>query len=75
MTTTKHEYRVIGTRPVRPDGLDKVTGRAEFGADIRLPGMLHGRVKRSPPSPCEHQEHRRLEGARAGWRAGGRHGR
>src|SRR3989304_4069871 len=42
------EDRVIGTRPVRPDGADKVTGRAQFGADIRLPGMLYGRIKRSP---------------------------
>jgi CO/xanthine dehydrogenase Mo-binding subunit len=41
-------YRVIGSRPVRPDGVDKVTGRAQYGADIRFPGMLHGRVKRSP---------------------------
>ena len=50
MTTTAptKEYRVIGTRPVRPDGADKVTGRAQFGADIRLPGMLYGRIKRSP---------------------------
>jgi CO/xanthine dehydrogenase Mo-binding subunit len=39
---------VIGTRPVRPDGVDKVTGRAIYGADVRLPGMLYGRVKRSP---------------------------
>ncbi len=45
---TKEGYRVIGTRPIRPDGADKVTGRAEYGADIRLPGMLYGRVKRSP---------------------------
>ncbi len=40
--------KVVGTRPVRPDGADKVTGRANFGADLRLPGMLEGRVKRSP---------------------------
>jgi CO/xanthine dehydrogenase Mo-binding subunit/aerobic-type carbon monoxide dehydrogenase small subunit (CoxS/CutS family) len=40
--------RVVGTRPVRPDGVDKVTGRAMFGADMRLPGMLVGRIKRSP---------------------------
>ena len=39
---------VVGTRPIRPDGADKVTGRANFGADLRLPGMLAGRVKRSP---------------------------
>ena len=38
----------IGTRPVRPDGVDKVTGRANFGADHALPGMLHGKVVRSP---------------------------
>ena len=41
-------YRVIGTRPVRPDGADKVTGRAIYGADVRMPGMLHGKVLRSP---------------------------
>ena len=42
------EYKVIGTRPIRHDGTDKVTGRAQYGADIRLTGMLFGRVKRSP---------------------------
>ena len=42
------EYRVIGKRPIRPDGADKVTGRATYGADIHLTGMLFGRVKRSP---------------------------
>ena len=42
------EYRVVGTRPVRPDGVDKVTGRAAFGADMTLPGMIWGKVKRSP---------------------------
>src|SRR5438876_10782577 len=41
-------YKVIGTRPVRPDGTDKVTGRALYGADVNLPGMLCGRVLRSP---------------------------
>src|SRR5499426_1649554 len=41
-------YHVVGTRPIRHDGLDKVTGRAKFGADINLPGMLHGKVLRSP---------------------------
>ncbi|HEX5998460.1 MAG TPA: xanthine dehydrogenase family protein molybdopterin-binding subunit [Hyphomicrobiaceae bacterium] len=38
----------IGTRPIRPDGVDKVTGRARFGADLALPGQLVGRVLRSP---------------------------
>src|SRR5438270_7516861 len=41
-------YKVIGTRPIRHDGLDKVTGRAQYGADIQLAGLLHGRVLRSP---------------------------
>ena len=43
----KH-YRWIGTRPIRPDGVDKVTGRAKFGADYVFPGMLVGKVLRSP---------------------------
>src|SRR5947209_11927383 len=42
------KYRVIGTRPVRPDGVDKVTGRAIYGADVVLPRMVHGKVVRSP---------------------------
>lgn len=42
------EYKVVGKRPIRPDGADKVTGKAMYGADINLPGMLHGRVLRSP---------------------------
>ena len=42
------KYRVIGTRPPRPDGVDKVTGAANFGADIQIAGMIHGRVLRSP---------------------------
>ena len=44
----KRVYKVIGTRPIRHDGTDKVTGRALYGADIRLPGMLYGAVLRSP---------------------------
>src|SRR6201986_3492920 len=42
------DLRVVGTRPVRPDGVDKVTGRAMFGADMVMAGMLWGKVKRSP---------------------------
>ena len=44
------EYGVVGTRPVRPDGLDKVTGRAQYGADVKLTGLLHGKILRSPHS-------------------------
>ena len=42
------DLKAIGTRPVRPDGIDKVTGRAAFGADLNLPSMLQGKVLRSP---------------------------
>lgn len=42
------EFKLIGTTPNRPDGLDKVTGRARYGADISAPGMLWGAVLRSP---------------------------
>ena len=42
------EFKWVGKRPIRPDGVDKVTGRAKFGADMHLPGMLIGRVLRSP---------------------------
>ena len=41
-------FKWVGTRPVRPDGTDKVTGRAVFGADFNLPGTLTGAVVRSP---------------------------
>ena len=44
----KKEYKVIGTRPIRHDGVDKVTGRALYGADFQTAGLLHGRVLRSP---------------------------
>src|SRR5467141_2918855 len=44
----KSALRLVGTRPIRPDGVDKVTGRANFGADMTMPGMLWGRIKRSP---------------------------
>ncbi len=47
-TSEEGSYKVIGTRPIRHDGLDKVTGRAKYGADMVLPGLLHGRVLRSP---------------------------
>jgi CO/xanthine dehydrogenase Mo-binding subunit len=42
------EFKIVGTRPVRPDGVDKVTGRARFGADMNMAGQLVGRVLRSP---------------------------
>ncbi len=42
------EFKYVGTRPDRPDGLDKVTGRAKYGADMNAPNMLHAAVLRSP---------------------------
>lgn len=48
MVVESKKYNVIGTRPIRHDGVDKVTGRAQYGADTRLTGMLYGRVLRSP---------------------------
>ncbi len=42
------KYKVIGTRPIRHDGADKVTGRALYGADIKVKGMIYGAIHRSP---------------------------
>src|SRR6185295_11356427 len=39
---------IVGTRTIRPDGHDKVTGRARFGADLHMAGQLVGRILRSP---------------------------
>ncbi len=41
-------FKWVGTRPVRPDGVEKVTGQAAYGADFALPRMVIGRVLRSP---------------------------
>jgi xanthine dehydrogenase molybdenum-binding subunit len=48
MSTTRTQFKVIGTRPIRHDGVDKVTGRAIYGADVQMAGLLHGRIVRSP---------------------------
>jgi xanthine dehydrogenase molybdenum-binding subunit len=47
-TVEKKKYKVIGTRPIRHDGTDKVTGRAKYGADTNISGMLAGAILRSP---------------------------
>ena len=47
-TQTNEQYSVIGKRPDRHDGVDKVTGKALYGDDMNLPGMLIGKVLRSP---------------------------
>jgi xanthine dehydrogenase molybdenum-binding subunit len=48
MTSTLEPTKILGTNPIRPDGIDKVTGRANYGADVNLPRMLFARLKKSP---------------------------
>ena len=48
MVLSNVEYKVVGTRPIRHDGHDKVTGRALYGADFTTAGLLHAKVLRSP---------------------------
>lgn len=45
---TNQKFKVIGSRVKRPDGVDKVTGKARYGADASAPGQLVGRILRSP---------------------------
>jgi CO/xanthine dehydrogenase Mo-binding subunit len=42
------DFKIVGKSVLRPDGIDKVTGRAKFGADAYASGMLHGAIVRSP---------------------------
>src|SRR5687768_1381595 len=45
---TEPTFKVIGTRPIRHDGADKVTGRAIYGNDVQMTGLAYGKVLRSP---------------------------
>ena len=47
-TLTTRDSTHIGTRPLRPDGVPKVTGAARYGADYAPPGLLRGKVLRAP---------------------------
>ena len=47
-TKSPRQFKVVGTRPIRHDGVDKVTGRAQYGADTQMAGLLHGKILRSP---------------------------
>ncbi|SVB36823.1 uncharacterized protein METZ01_LOCUS189677, partial [marine metagenome] len=49
-TTNIGPFKVVGTTPIRHDGLDKVTGNARFSNDVNMPGLLYGKVLRSPHS-------------------------
>ncbi len=42
------EFKLIGTAPKRLDGREKVSGRAKYAGDVRLPGMLYARLLRPP---------------------------
>ena len=50
------KFKSVGTRPLRPDGVDKVTGRARYGADFNMPGQLVGRILRSPHAHAKIQK-------------------
>ncbi|MBZ5590989.1 MAG: xanthine dehydrogenase family protein molybdopterin-binding subunit [Acidobacteriia bacterium] len=56
------EYTVVGTRPIRHDGVDKVTGRALYGADFQMAGLLYGHILRSPHA---HARIRRIDTSKA----------
>jgi len=56
------EYTVVGTRPIRHDGADKVTGRALYGADLQMAGLLYGHILRSPHA---HARIRRIDTTKA----------
>ena len=45
---SNEEFDSVGKTPIRHDGTDKVTGRARYGADNNMPGMLYGKILRSP---------------------------
>ena len=56
------QYKYIGQRTIRPDGFDQVTGRANYAADLALPGMIWGRILRSPHA---HAKIRSIDTSRA----------
>jgi isoquinoline 1-oxidoreductase subunit beta len=45
---SNHEFRCIGRSMPRVDVLSKVTGRAGFGIDVRVPGMVYAVIARCP---------------------------
>ena len=66
------QFKWVGTRPIRPDGVPKVTGRAQYGADMAMPGMLWGKVIRSPHA---HARIRSIDASKAAGVARGQGGR
>ena len=43
----KREFKIVGKSVKRDDVLEKVTGEAEYTGDVKLAGMLHGKMKRA----------------------------
>ena len=50
---SNENFLSIGHRPLRHDGVDKVTGKAKYGSDVEFSGMLHGKILRSPHAHAE----------------------
>jgi isoquinoline 1-oxidoreductase beta subunit len=44
----REDYKIIGKPLRRQDNPDKVNGKAQFGLDVKLPGMLYAVIERSP---------------------------
>jgi isoquinoline 1-oxidoreductase len=42
------EFSIVGKPALRKDALEKVTGKAKYAGDIRIPGMLHAKILRPP---------------------------
>ena len=59
---TNQDFKVVGTRVKRPDGVDKVTGKARYGADVSAPGQLVGLILRSPHA---HAKIKKIDTSRA----------
>jgi CO/xanthine dehydrogenase Mo-binding subunit len=55
-------FRILGRKTPKVDAIDKVTGRAQFGADVPLPRLLIGKVLRSPHA---HARIRRIDTLKA----------
>ena len=70
---TDQKFKVVGTRVKRPDGVDKVTGRARYGADASAPGQLVGLILRSPHAHARINSIDTSQGREAGRCQGGSH--
>ena len=62
---TVKQFKWVGTRPIRPDGVPKVTGLAHYGADLSMPGMLLGCDPALAPRARAHSLDRHVEGGGA----------